>query len=111
MSLNFDSTKCTPPLPKDDNDSALREVLIFGTMGTGMNSITKENYHEFYARVHAQELLFGSWRTSLSGDVHYPIYVTKEEIKRWIGLTTNASIKTRNQFLKTLSFALDDFKK
>lgn len=110
MSLNFDTTKCNPPIPTDENDTTLREVLIFATMFLGISDLTEKNAAEFYARIHLNELAFGGMRNrSLEGGGFEPVLVTPAEVRRWIGLHTNASTLTRAQFLKKMEFALKDY--
>jgi hypothetical protein len=61
-----------------------------------MNEITEDNWREFYARLHLLELMNGAYAHTPNG----PYYITREQIKRRIGLRTNASALTQLQFTK-----------
>lgn len=112
MSLSYDTTKCNPPTPTDDNDAAVREGLIWATMFVGINDITEASAGEFYARIHALEKMGGAiLNASVDGGGFEPRPITRDDVKRWTGLKTNASLKTRAQFMKTLGTYLDDFAK
>lgn len=96
MALNWNIEKC-------DNYKELTEEpewsftnsLIYGSMFVGIPEITKDNYKEFYARYHLMEALNG---TFLMEDGGKPLFLTLEQVKRRIGLSTNASRYTRKQF-------------
>lgn len=94
MTLNYDSTKCNPQFPKDDNDSLLREVLSIGSISYGIQTITKGNAEKVFNRIQRIEKVSGSWRQR-DGQ---PVYVTLDEVKRWIGLSTNCSPLSDKQF-------------
>jgi hypothetical protein len=104
MSLNYDTRNCNPPLPTDDNDASLKYVLEMGTMSTGIPSITVENYKEVWLRVNALERMEGCWLLRSDGKSEF---ITLPQIKRWIGMSTNASPMTRTQFMKRLSRGMD----
>lgn len=116
MSLNYDTTKCDPPTPQNDNEAQARECLIWGTMATGINEITIANWPEVYARMCMIEKVNGPYRQivpgkdTVSGDP-IPVYITPAEVKRWIGMHTNASPKTRIQFMRWFKYSLDDMVK
>lgn len=84
-------------------------ALIFGTMAIGMNTITEANWQEFYNRLNMWERCV---RPQLSrGDI--PVkdqrnFITPLEVYMHIGLHTNASNKTKNQFLKDCYGAMED---
>jgi len=117
MSLQVDSTKCVPPKPIDDNDRAARECLVFGSISSGIPEITKSNWPEVYARIHLIEITSSAFRIGRDFDDkgkivdREPVFFTPTEIKRWVGLKTNASTKTRAQFLKRFDCELNAFVK
>jgi len=41
MSLDWDTTKCDPPHPVDQDDARMREALIWTTVGVDLGSITE----------------------------------------------------------------------
>jgi len=71
-------------------------TIAISTINVGINEITEKNYLQFYNRINMLERMHGTYfyydRT--------PKYITEEDIKRLIGLHTNASCKTKTQFLK-----------
>ena len=72
------------------------ESIILSTMIVGMREITEKNYEKFYNRLHLIESSNGAffWK----GDKED--YITMSDVKKMIGLKTNASEKTRARFLK-----------
>lgn len=73
------------------------EVLAMSTMACGMREITAKNADEFYARLTVvQRLQGGGWLIE-NGE---PRYITRDEVKRHVGLRTNATAWTEAQFIK-----------
>ena len=72
--------------------------LIWITMSIGMNSITEKNWEDFYTRMK----LLGVDRNLLRRDEdgNYTIPISAQDVRDHIGLHTNASSKTKTQFLK-----------
>lgn len=85
-------------LNDDGSPVGLAETMIFMTMFVGIGRITRENALEFYQRVHYYEKQRGSLRTQNGND----LYITPQEVHRFIGLRTNASAETPTQFKKRL---------
>ena len=77
----------------DENDTMRPETesVIFATMTVGINKITAENVEEFWKRLKFMYAL--SYKTEP--------FVSREFLEKMIGLSTNASPMTRNQFIKT----------
>ena len=100
MPLDWNTKASKPSKPKDENESVVQYTLNHLTMIVGMNKITEQNWEEFYARCVVLEKLNGAYmrRSMKSGLKDRPI--TVEDVKRWIGMQTNASTMTRAQFLK-----------
>ncbi len=76
------------------------ETIVFATMITGVPKITEETYNQFYNRLHMVETMRGCffWKTVRGKHIEDPIRL--EEVKSMIGLTSNASILKRNEFMK-----------
>jgi hypothetical protein len=74
----------------DENDYMYPDTqsIIFTTMSVGLGEITEKNWLEFYARMNIIERLGG----------YTPI--PPERVKEHIGLSTNVSNETRNQWMK-----------
>jgi hypothetical protein len=68
--------------------------LIWATMAVGLWHITDKNYDEFYRRLHILEQKNG---TFLMRD-RQPYFITKADVKRRIGLRTNASTISKRDF-------------
>jgi hypothetical protein len=80
-------------------------------MTTGIPEITKENWPEVYARLHLTEISNGAFRTMVQDEKQVDVLLTPKDVKRWVGLSTNASPKTRVQFIKRFNYDLDNFVK
>lgn len=110
MSLNFyiDKSKYTTneqiydaisEITAPVDGSVVFEALVsVGTIMTGMSEFTEENIKEFQARFELMETVCGRvLRTSTGG------YKIPEEVyKVMIGVSTNASTKSRTRFLNDL---------
>lgn len=96
MALTFDFSKCADLKRIRDDEWGLTDALIWATMFVGMPRITEDNAAEFYARLHLIECLNGN----LSHRAGEPYFITLEDIKRRVGLVTNATPWTRPQFIK-----------
>ena len=93
MSLNWNISEVEDWEAKKKANPDLLEKLIFSTMLVGIPKITKKNYMIFYARHIAHDMLF---KTSAK----YQIKL--EDIKKWIGLSTNADKLSGSQWEKKL---------
>lgn len=84
-------------------------ALVWHSLSTGIGDITEENADEVYARIALVEKLHGA---NLIRDGK-PRYITPEEVRAHIGLTTNVfPVETRAKFLKRQAASfLDDEKK
>jgi hypothetical protein len=68
--------------------------LIWATMNVDLGSITAKNIDEWAFRLNVL------YDIGLSA---FPKPLTKAELKKYIGLSTNVSTKTRRQFMKKIS--------
>lgn len=80
--------------------SSLCNQLIWATIIIGIPSITEDNAAEFYARITMFEKLFGTFLNQKVDGEWVPRPITPEDVQRHIGLKTNATRKTRAQFVK-----------
>ncbi len=96
MSLNYNFSKITEheALHSDERQWSITEHLIFHTMAVQMSSITERNWKQFATRYFAYHTLHN---TPANGKV------TVADIKRRIGLSTNAYNRTDAQFRKYLA--------
>lgn len=98
MPLTWDATEVADYDNLTDDECVAREALIFATMGVGINHITEDNAREFYERVSFIEKVNGASRHGWEDGEHVPVYFTPDEIRRFIGLRTNASVLTKAKF-------------
>jgi len=91
MALHYDYSSVPKALGADGNLTELADNLIWCTMIVNLPAITKDNlqewYHrlQFYAKVENYKKLAS---------------ITIQDLEDHIGLTTNASYKTWNEFAK-----------
>jgi hypothetical protein len=83
----------------DGKVSDVTTVITFATMNVGIRNLTAENAPEFYARLKVAEKLLGYFIVDGKGK---GIAITWEMVEAHIGLSTNASSKTRTQFLSDM---------
>ena len=106
MSLNWNTSKIKDQsVFANRKETAINDMLIWGTMSLGLDSITAKNLDEwrFRAAVAAEMGKPIGWR----GDgltPNKPFIPTTEELRKRIGLYTNADNLTRKQWLK---YAMD----
>ena len=86
-----------PENPKQEKMTTLTRVMLHMTMPVGMHEITKKNYREFYTRM----LLLGLDKSLYTLDEDgNQVGIQLEDVKRHIGLGTNASSIRLNKLLK-----------
>jgi hypothetical protein len=107
MSLNFNYSKCsnTDELhnnPFDENTiNPVTEAVIFNMMSIDMGVITAENVEEVWFRTVLHSLTTDACAIVYRNPGEEPVrvYLTRDDIVRHIGLTTNVTTKTRRQWL------------
>lgn len=72
-------------------------TLIWMMAAIGIATITEENAPDVYGRIAFLEKFKGAMRY---GPGHVDVFFTPEDIRRHIGLKTNASKQTETEFLK-----------
>ncbi len=85
----------------------LSHALVFATIAIGINEITKRNWIKFYARLHFWERVNGPYLLKKGK----PFLISAEEVKRHIGLSTNASVFSDARFLRNYSMKLKDIER
>ena len=83
--------------PDNKTLNTLTQTLIWATIPLGMGNITEENWKDFYASCKLTGV--GSYVYNEEKDRHIFTVVSPENIKRHIGLFTNATRMTDKQFL------------
>ena len=104
MALNWNIAKVKNYEELLDKDICLKSpysTIVLATMQVGLNEITQTNWEEFYKRINFIEKIFGSYHY-IEDDKGKPKakYITEGDIKRLIGLRTNATKKTPTKFLQ-----------
>jgi len=114
MSLDWDSSSCAEyqrvkalkdaaegdetTCPEWHEFVSLRESAVWTSLFTGFPkgtwSITEENWHEMFRRFNLYERVRGATR----GQRGVPLYFTPAEVRKLIGLRTNAGNKTDAKF-------------
>ena len=103
MPLTWDLTDCEDYKSlQTDDEWGITQTLIFCTMHTGIGHLTEKNADEFYARVHFLEQLNGGLILATRNGKRIDRPLMPLDIKRRIGLRTNASFKdeSRTSFVK-----------
>lgn len=94
MSLNWDCTKVRDKQEVLEGEEWLKtNAIILATMAIDMGQITEKNTDEFYSRYKALEFVVG-------GTLAEGVTVTRADISRRVGLSTNVATKTRAQYVK-----------
>jgi len=102
MSLNFSGVSNYTEVTTDPNDSErwhpVADALVWLSMICGYGSITSKNVETVTKRIMAYQAVTAAYRSFHKE----PVYITHEDIRRFIGMTTNASTMTDAQWLKRL---------
>ncbi len=100
MSLNWNIEKCKSwQQLNTDSEWPITSSLIWATMAVGISTITKINAEEFHRRLALYENQNGFY-LSRNGK---PSPIALEDVKRRIGLSTNASTLTKAEFKQKLA--------
>ena len=97
MALHWDITKCNEMLElQSDTEWPITNALIWLTMGVDLGEITEKNIGEFYARIKLWEAIQGCM---IKDDKLDDVYLSFEDVRKRIGLTTNVSDVSRTKFI------------
>ena len=94
MSLNWNLSRMRNrdiATDADDKLSPRTEAMIWATMAVGIGRITERNAEEFARRIALFETAHGALRSNADG----PIYITLDEVRLHIGLSTNVADTSR----------------
>ena len=118
MALHFDFGKVadyqrltTDPL--DENRwHPVADALVWLSLSCGYNHITEKNYKDIAKRIALYQMAGGAYFSYYEGEGdsknRVSIYITEEDVRRFIGMHTNASTKTAAQFNKLLIAIMRD---
>lgn len=99
LTWNIEKVKDWKQKKKKQRNRVLLDALIYLTMTIGINKITEKNFIQFFMRVSTYEQLRGACILKKNGK---PLYITLDDVRTWIGLTTNADNFSVTQYEKRL---------
>lgn len=99
MSLDFDCSDCVDPIPANDEEAVMRRCLVFETMAVCLNSITEENEAEWVFRVMLLQNVDMSTIVFDDSTMQEKRDHLLAALRRWRGMTTNASAQPRKKWL------------
>lgn len=95
MALNWNIQKCAHwKRLGTKKEWPITNALVWATMAVGIREITKQNFEEFYRRLHLIEKINGTFLMQNGR----PLFITREDVERRIGLYTNAGTITKRNF-------------
>ena len=104
MALNWNISKVEnyeELLGKDNCLKSPHSTIVLATMQVGIDEITQNNWEEFYKRINFIEKVYGTYNYIDGEDGKLkPEYIKEDDIKRLIGLETNATRKSPTKFLQ-----------
>jgi len=102
MSLDFNTSKIKPKVDgsdpvrtKDGDLTGLAQTVIFMSMFVDLGEITPKTADAFFGRANLYEHALGAMRKNKDGS---DLFLTLEEVRSMIGLTTNVANKTEKAF-------------
>lgn len=108
MSLDWDARTVEGIDNLTAADRIVMDTLIWASIPVGLSSITEDNAFEWFQRVSFYEKIAGAGMFTDYGKT--PLFIQPGHIKRFIGLKTNVSPKTRAQFYRTMFEYHEDWK-
>ena len=110
MALNWNLSNCKDHKSlQTDDEWPITNALIWATMSVGIRDITEENIPEFYARLSVWEDIVGPmlWgKDEETGELVERKFEV-DDLRKRIGLHTNASSMTRAEWRKNLAAYFD----
>lgn len=102
MSLDWDSTACTPVEAANEEEAATRKCLVFESLCVNLNEITEANEDEWMLRSMLLQRCDLSTIMYGTEDWDEKANFLRAALRRWRGLTTNVSHKERAGWLKSV---------
>ena len=96
MSLDYNLKGVKADYKSDDVWPTTR-ALIFATANVGLGEITEKNWKEFFIRSYIVENIHGVWRYD---EDCKEMPMQPQEVKDHIGLATNATNYTKQEFME-----------
>ena len=109
MALNFNyadvvdkDVVCTDPTDPDKYHPVFN-AIVWLSLICGYSSITAANAEKVHARIAQYELVSGGMLAVLDDGRRRPLFITLDDVKRYIGLRTNAPTYREAQWAKMLA--------
>jgi hypothetical protein len=83
-----------------ENMHPVLHYLLFSCMAVGLRGITEKNKDKFFERLTIYQKMCGSALRYRTGNDVVDVYITMEDIERYIGLKVNVSDETDATFAK-----------
>jgi len=87
---------------KEGTISTLTDSMVWMTMLVDMGQITEKNWEEFFLRTQIWERLNGSMMVKFVEGEQVHIYITPQDVKNYIGLSTNVAYLSDAKFRKKI---------
>jgi hypothetical protein len=94
MALTWDTTGCSVPLPRNEDEAQQRETLLFLSCRIEVGDLTDETLVEWMVRT----VLWQQF-ARISTPVFGGVQGLREALHRWRGLRTNCGIVSRDEWL------------
>jgi len=110
MALNWDVSKVSRRKQKmgNRNNWIFFTALVHSFLIIGVKEVTESGIDELYERLQRYENIFGPL---LETDKNKPVKITKADLRKWIGLTTNIRPLTNAEFDKHIRNVAKQHKK
>lgn len=96
---DFEAVTTDPANP--DRWHPVADALVWLSLICGYREITLKNVDKVIARIMAYQSVTGAYLSANGGAIK--VYITPEDVRRFIGLSTNASVMTDAQWAKHLA--------
>lgn len=109
LHFNFSNVADYQTVTADPSDPEkwhpVADALVWLSMICGYNSITLKNVDKVITRIMAYQAVAGAYLRHKGA----PIYLTAEDVRRFVGMTTNASTMTDAQWQRHLGKLATDY--
>lgn len=99
MALSFNTRNCNPPQFRNKGEKNTHYVICTLCMLAGVGKITDKNKQDVFDRLHAIEEVQGPMLVDPDGG---EVFLTQDDIDRWIGMTLNVLPMNGKDFNATL---------
>ena len=107
-------TRCWRDSPMVEDEGKGRVVLevdtyalVWGAMKLDLGGIRRNNIDEWDFRIRFCERLNLGWATLWDGEKEIAVFPTRQQIAEHVGLGTNVSTRTRQQWIKKIARSLE----